>query len=637
VTLCEKAKSEIDVLNLQLAKLILDEAEELCSSVKEIAQIRAEWQRSNDRYGSIAQKIRENADRKLYVTAKRDLDALKKQFPQYSNPELEEAISIALAAAKDALESAKRETDTMRSCKHAITAYQNCRDYPGIQEMLAKFQPAPVSSVAVKTDSVKRVNIITWQAPKSEIATYRIIRKAGSKPISIDDADAWWEVAAETYSDSDIEPNVAYYYAVASCVGPVASTLVYCSMPVVNLFEVQQLSVQNNKSAVYARWLNVPKNAEIEVWRDKAADPTKPGVGTKVGNVNVNEMADQGLENDATYQYRVFVKYRQGSNVVYSAGIPFIGIPTAPPRVIDYVIVKHKRENTFEVEWDADEGDNVSFYLTTELSVESEQVVDIAELNNLAMRTTVVPKGNNMGEFELPDSRMYFLFPVTQKNTTAVIGSIVPVTAQKLLSISKVQLSGNDVIVRFQWPNEINHVLLLYRNDRYPVSPGDTDARRMRVTKAVYDLKQAITLSSLPKGTYYFSLFAELQMSGTTTYSVPDFHTFRFGTLSKVGYDIKVQRGLGKLKGVSLTITPPEDGRLPALSVVANNGSLPVFRNQGFVVCDIPEQNTSRTIYIKLPVDKLSKNTFLKLFTKDPEEAANYEISLLIGTSPSLK
>jgi len=524
----------------------------------------------------------------------------------------------------------------MRSCNHAITAYQSCRDYPGIQEILVTHKPQPVTAVAVSCDSSKRANIITWQFPKNDIVTYRIIRKAGSKPISIDDANAYWEISAEKYLDSEIEPNTAYYYAVASCVGPVASSIVHCPLPVTNLFEVQQLTVQNNKSAVYARWLNVPKNAEIEVWRDKAVDPTKPGVGTKVGNVNVNEMADQGLENDTTYQYRVFVKYRQGGNVVYSAGLPFIGIPTAPPRVIDYVIVKHKRENTFEVEWDADESDNVSFYLTTELKVEQEQIVDIAELNNLAIRTTIVPKGNNTGEFELPDSRMYFLFPVKQKNTTAIVGSIVPVTSQKLLSISKVQLSGNDVCVRFQWPEEINNVLLLYRNDRYPVSPGDTEARRMRVKKAVYDLKQAIILSSLPKETYYFSLSAELQMSGTTTCSVPDFQTFRFGTMSKVIYDIKVQRSFGKLKGVSLIITPPEDGRIPSLSVVANNGSLPVFRNQGFVVHDIPEQNTTRPVKVKLPAEKFSRNTFLKLFTKDEQEAANYEISLLVGTSPSL-
>ena len=158
----------------------------------------------------------------------------------------------------------------------------------------------------------------------------------------------------------------------------------------------------------------------------------------------------------------------------------------------------------------------------------------------------------------------------------------------------------------------------------------------MRVTKAVYDLKQAITLSSLPKGTYYFSLFAELHMSGTTTYSVPDFHTFHFGTLSKVVYDIRVQRSFGKLKGVTVAITPPEDGRIPSLSIVANNGSLPVFRNQGFVVCDIPEQNATRPIEVKIPTDKLSRNSFLKVFAKDEQEAANYEVSLSMGTSPSI-
>jgi len=635
--LCEKAKIEIDVLNLQLAKIILDEAEALCDSVKEIAQLRTEWQRKDGLYGAIARKIGDNAGKKLYITAKRDFDSLRSQFPQYRNPELEEAITLAIATARDSLELAKKENNETLSCKYAISAFQSCRDYPGIQELLSKFTPSPVTSITVEDDAVKRVNFITWSSPKCEITTYRLIRKSGSKPISVDDGDVSWEIASETYADSEIEPNEAYFYAVASCVGPVISSLFHAPVPTVNLFEVQQLAVQNNKSSVNARWTNVPKNADIEIWRDISAIPNNPNEGERVSNVNINEMADHSLENDTTYQYRIFVKYQQGNKFVYSNGVHFIGQPTAPPPVIDYVIVKHRREDIFEVDWDADDNVPVSFYITTELKVEQGQSLEVSELNNLAVRANVVSKGNNVGEFELPDSQMYYLFPVTQKNTTAVIGAVIPVTAQKSLSISKVQLSGNDAFVKFTWPDEITHVLLLYRNDRYPASPEDKEARRMRVTKAIYDQKQAIAVKSPSKGTYYFSLFAELHMSGTITYSIPDLYTFRLGTLSKIVYDIKTQKWLGRLKSVSIVITPPEDGQIPSLTVVANNLSLPVFRSQGFIVCDIPAQNSRKPISVDLPTENFTKNTFLKLFTKDENEAANYEISLSMNASPSLK
>lgn len=637
IVLCEKAKAEIEVLNLQLASVILDEAEELCNSVKEIALLRLEWKKQDERYGVIARKIKDNADKKLFVTAKKDLDSLKSQFPQYSNPSLEEAINLAHSAARDALALAKNEKDDVRVCKSALVAYQNCRDYPGIQELLIKFQPAPVKSITVETDAVKRVNFISWDSAKSEFTTYRLIRKLGSKPISLDDAEKSWEIAANEYTDSEIMPNEAYYYAVASCVGPVTTSLVHCHTPIINLFEVQNISVQNTRASVNARWTSIPKNADIEIWRDISVAPKKPGDGTKVTNVTMNEMADHGLDNDTTYQYRAFVKYRQGNNIVYSNGVAFDGIPTAPPPVIDYVVIKHKRENTFEVEWDADDGVVVSFYLSTELKVEQEQTLEISELNNLAVRANIISKGDNSGEFELPDSNMYFLFPVTQKNTTVVVGAVVPVTSQKLLTISKVQLSGNDVFVKFQWPNEINHVLLLYRSDRYPISVEDKDARRMRVTKAVYDQKSAISVKSPAKGTYFFSLFAELNMSGTTTYSIPDFYTFRYGTLSKIIYDIKKQKWLGKLKNVSIVITPPEDGKIPPLTVIANNGSLPVFRSQGIVVCEVPEQTSNEPVVVDLPIEKLNKNTFLKIFTTNEHDAANYEISLLMTANPCLK
>ena len=102
VALCEKAKIEIDLLNLSLAKVILDEAEGLCKTVKEIKQLRLEWKQKNDRYGAIVQRIQGHVAAKRIVTAKREYDSLKSRFPQYSNPELEETISAALIAAKDA-------------------------------------------------------------------------------------------------------------------------------------------------------------------------------------------------------------------------------------------------------------------------------------------------------------------------------------------------------------------------------------------------------------------------------------------------------------------------------------------------------------------------------------------------------
>jgi len=636
VALCEKAKIEIDLLNLSLAKVILDEAESLCKTVKEIKQLRLDWKQKNDRYGSIVQRIQGHVAAKRIVTAKREFDSLKSQFPQYSNPELEENISAALVAAKDAYALSQKEADTLESCKHALRAYQSCRDYPGIQEALSRFKPTPVSSVQVATDTNRRVNILTWDAKQNDITTYRIVRKTGAKPISSEDCDKSWEVSSNTYTDSEIEPAVVYYYAVVSCVGPTESALVHSLSPMANLFEVQHLSVQNNKSSIYAKWANVPPNAEVEVWRDRTSVPQKVGDGQKVSNVTVHEMSDQGLENDVLYHYRVFLKYKQGNSTICSSGVSFSGTPSAPPRAIEYVMVKHKRENTFEVEWDAEKGEAVSFYLMTALNVKQDQQLSQDELNKLAFRAGVTSTGDNKGEFDVRDAGMYYLFPVTQKHSTAVVGCIVPVTSQRLISNISVKLSGNDIVVKFPWPKDIKHVLLLYRSDRYPVSTQDIDARRKRVTKSVYDIKQAISLSSLPKGTYYFSLFAELETSGSVTYSIPDYFTFRYGTQIKVTYDIKAQRSFGKLKSVKLVISPPTDGELPALTVVANNGSLPVFRSQGFVVKDIPSQQVTGKLEVDLPTEQFTKNTYLKVFAKNEQEAEGLEISLLPGASAQM-
>jgi len=640
VGLCEQAKNEITILSLTIAKDLLDEAEHLCASVEEIAILRAEWTRQNTRFGKIAETIRSYTKSKRFVTAKRELDTLKRQFPLFCDTELEEKVAGGINAAASAIKRAKSSADPKVICTYALTAYQACNDYPGIQELLAKYPPKQVTALSVRVDGINRANYISWRSESDETETFRVIRKKGAKPFDVNDGEVLTETSSNSFTDDKVVPGETYYYGVVAFTGPVLSKLTSTNTGAINLFEVQQLSVHPSDASIQASWSGVTPPSDIEVWRCLGKDPLRPGNGDRVKNINNSVMLDQSLENDTEYTYRIFVKYTSNGSVSYSSGITFSAIPTAPPQIVDYIMARHIEDGRFELEWDQPDGETVAFYLLTNVpSLSRGDVIDIAELSKLAVRINIISRESGKGEFTLPGSDMYFLIAATQKNNTAVVGAIISVSSQKLLEIERVQLSGTDTYVRFDWPSNIKQVLLLYRTDRYPISPQDTGATRQRVAKAVYDLRKAIAISNLPNATYYFSLFAEMEIHGAITYSVPANYTFSLGTGEKIIYEIKPKKAVfGSIIGADVLLrTTAEDGGIPALVVYANNGSLPFFRNQGSRVAEIPAQRINGELVYRITVDGLTRNTFLRVFAQDEKDELRYEVSLKLGSRPDLR
>lgn len=634
--LCAMAKTEMDVLNLEVAKSMLDEAEALWPGLGQLSPLRAEWTRLQQSLGPAAGKMRRHMKAGEFWAANEELGKIRARFPQYKDPALEQALKTALAAAAKALAEAKAAKDAAKAEEWLLKAYSACADYPEVVRLLAKNPPPPVQQVVVLADGKARCNTITWAARGGDGVDYLVVRSEGAAPCDPADGTAVGASRGAALKDTGIQPGIAYHYAVFARRGPVHSPPAVAQNPCVNLFEIGGADVFAAAGEARAQWRGVPAGGRVEVWRAKGHPTAGPGSGEKVASANNQGMRDQGLENDTEYHYRACVVYSLPGGPRRSDGFCFKVVPSEPPAQIGYVNPRLTGENRFTLEWDQPDGANVRFYAATEKpALEQGDLVDLRELEAKLLPVAIESRQRGRGEFTLPEGDVFYFVAASVKNESALVGPMVTLSGKEIVTIRDVQLSGNDLFVKFDWPAGVNRVLLLKRPDRFASSSEDTGASRVIVTRETYEMRRAIELRNCAPGDYYFTLYAELGSRSDATYSAGHNHLFSFGQDCEVVYSLQTAKGLGKrIKSAQLIFESP--GGFPKMQVYTLVGARISMRSQGTLLMEIkPPGADVKRFTQSLPPECLSPNTYVKVYLAN-EDDRKFSVNLKQGASPKL-
>ena len=103
-----------------------------------------------------------------------------------------------------------RSASGPKTLTELLDAYDTCRDLPELNTALAAFTPRPVAAVSAKADGAARRIVVSWRPSAGPQAAYVLVRKRGSRPLTIRDGETLAETTATTYVDTDIEPAVGY-------------------------------------------------------------------------------------------------------------------------------------------------------------------------------------------------------------------------------------------------------------------------------------------------------------------------------------------------------------------------------------------------------------------------------------------
>lgn len=639
--LCMSALIAIKTLNFELAEDFLSEAKKLWPSLTDITVAESELARQKKRGDKLAKTLQDYISKRRFYTANAELSKIRQVFPEYKDELIIRKISSGISNAKQYMEAAQKANDRNDIINKLMRAFEACQDYPGVLDAMNQYPPKPPVQLQITKDDLGKSNYLRWKLSEQEpYISFIIVKKRDAIPYNVNDGEQLAEISGFSFTDAVQEPGIAWYYGVFSKRGEIYSKGVFSEKPVMNLFDVDNVTLIAGDSSVQVEWGQRPKGAQIEVWRKEKMSPEKPGIGKQVMNLSANGFSDLKLLNDKIYGYTIFAKYNICGSFIYSKGVKIQGIPTVPPHAVEYIMVKQtETKNQFKIEWDEQENGDVQFYYSKKkIAWQRGEKIALGDISKDCSRLAVEKRSDDSGFFTMNADQIYYLIAATVKNETAIIGAMTCVSNKVAVKIENTKLSAGKLHVILRWPEEADRLLLLYRFDHFVSSLEESGSVRKSFKKGQYQLTSSLVIEPVEEKDYYISVFAETRFGDEAGYSLGSNILFRNSRKQEFTFNIRSKRPFSGKSAVIQIRAQEQVFSLPKILVVACNGYPPAFKHSGETIAVIEEQKNVKNVYeYALPLSGVGKDTYIKLFFENEADEKNSELNMEMNTNLKIK
>jgi hypothetical protein len=524
------------------------------------------------------------------------------------------------------LHSLDSVADRMLICEDILAMAADCEE---ARSAFRQFPPLPPTHF--KTAVVPSGIELNWEAPQSRRRlAFLIVRKSGGIPTSHNDGEILAQEHPGTrFVDSEITVGVIYGYAVFTSRDQTVEHQGCRSELVQIVGDVQNVTITPGNKTLTFSWDEQHGCIETRVTRFDAA-PASHSSGTPIPVQRASSFIDTKLENGRTYYYRIqSVFLGVDGKPVLSRGRQFPAKPQAPPPPVIDLKAKRLQNENISLTWTPpDRGEVFLFDLPISATLTGKPV-EYTTLVDLKRRfgepITILDQSEGQTEWRCASSGVRHIIPVTFLDGIAVFGRRIRQTNISDITNLQMQMSGTVLYLTWEWPKDLEKVLILYRHDQFPLGINDHDAARRIYTKQEYDRVQGFALKDVYELNHWFSIHALVEHSETSSCS----NGVKLRTAKTViHYDLVIRRRFGFFGQVGahilLTIASGEP-RFPELVVHRHRGCPPLTREFGVPIMTIPEtRGTSRTI----PFDTahLGEEMYMKIFLKDAAESRSYHV-----------
>lgn len=625
VAMCELASEAIENMNFSAARAHLSDAGKYWPGSEKVRVLEARLEELEGRVGNAVDEMKAACQAKNYYAARKNYENIRKFFPNYSDITVEDEIKAAIEAAEK-YRSIAQSTKSVEDIADACTrAYEACNDCPGVKEIIAKYPPSAPSGLTVSINATAKVNVLSWtRSTSGGLLYYSVVRKEGAMPISVKDGKLIGRVSMCSIDDRDISPGASYYYAVFAERAGVYSKALTLKEPVRNLFEISGLTVAAGDGALQFSWDVIAENASVEMERDAK---------TRLTCNNRSSFADQNLDNDREYQYRVYLVYSVGDQKMRTKGITVSGTPTRPPLPIEKLTVKPLQNHDFQIDWENPENSEVRFFYSKKKpGFFLGDLVPLPVLES-AMKSLMVQKRSNLsGTFTYAGDSLIYVTAAAVKSGSAVIGAMARTSMGGAVKVKGANVFNGKILISVELPKGATGFVVLYRFDQFPESISDVKTVRKYIPLKQYEYDCGLVIDSNEPQDYYFSIFAEFRIDGEKDYSTGTDYLFSNRSREVITYSVELSK---KLFGPgTLTLTFESDNRtfvLPAIDIMSSLGVAPMFKKSAKIFCQIEKQEVNGSVQIKIPLQKgMPKETYIKAFLQDDSQQGRYQLKLKV-------
>ena len=536
--------------------------------------------------------------------------------------------------------------------KHLLTANMLWSNHPqisSIQEQFDKFREQKNKSlvqkylnsltipgkamIMISQEHVK----ITWSRcscsitiPKEYSIQYLVIRKENAIPSNAHDGKTLTMTSDLSYEDTTLIPGQIYGYAVFPCINKVPSNQGYSGSKAMSTCGVSKLKATPANNMVKLSWEMPEKAIKIRIYRKLGSDFTKISLGELLEELTpCNGFTDTKVKTGQKYSYIVVPVFNGISGLSegkFQSAVECV--PCTPPSIV--VDLRHSNKTSCNCfEWTPSKSGTVKLYISSSpLGTQGESLSITDSAFSRSIEITESDSNRGYAEYRGNLSNVQFITPVSFNNVVGVIGKAIQISNIKDVSNVHLTRTNGKIYVSWDWDSSDKEFCILYRHDKFPASPNDSVAKKVIVTRSLYDMEKAYIVNSVGNDNYFFSIFRFCNVNGEKKYSSPA-QCKSIGKKTVVAYSFyKRKRWLffGECEyWLNIKVESPT-GQIPDLILVSKKNAQPFRRNDGVKIMDIPGSG-NRTQDIKIPSGKIDPEAKYKLFIKQKSEEELYSIN----------
>jgi len=522
-------------------------------------------------------------------------------------------------------------------CEDILAIAADCEE---ARNAYKQYPPLPPVNLHAKL-VVSGVELNWKSSPSRHPPAFVIVRKTGGMPTSKNDGKVLkQEYHGTQFVDADIEVGMIYGYAVFARREQAVEIQGCRSELVQKIDDVQNVNIIPGSGTLTFSWDAQHGCMETRVMRFESIEP--PSAGTPVPLQQPTSFIDTNLENGRAYHYLVQSVFQGIDGLpVMSPGKKFSAKPQAPPPAVTDLRAKRDGDNVTLLSWTPpSRGELLLFDLSAtapfaDRPVEYTTVVDLKRRFGEPLTISNPHEGQTI--WKSASNGIRHITPVTFLDGIAVFGRRIRITNISDITKLQMQMSGTDLYLTWDWPQDLSKVLILYRLDQFPQGINDPEAARRVYSRQEYDFQQGFLLREVGTLSFYFSIHALIEDGESPagrsdpaplTSCSPGVRLQTAKTV--IRYDLVFRRRFwffGKVVAkILLTIDPgqscrPEDGiRFPELVVHCHRGCPPLTREHGVPMMTIPaSQGDSKSV--PLDLSHVEEDMYMKIFVKGASES----------------
>ena len=412
------------------------------------------------------------------------------------------------------------------------------------------------------------------------------------------------------------------------------------TLPIEKNLEVELLQQIESDHTIRIVWKALPDGVQARVWRKKNGIPKHRLDGEEM-KCQATELIDTGLENGVSYGYLICIQYWVGGRMCLSRGITTSLTPVSLPNPIDTFTVKRISETDLEAAWSSKNTDSepMIFYSENSIPYQYGEQVSLEEVKQRLKQAEVQDLSNTKCRFQITGSPLlYHVVIMSVKQGWAIIGKSTFISTI-LFSVKGKRIVGKDLHLVVEWPENVEKMLILYREDTYPKDSDDHQAKRVIMTRQDFLDSGAFVIPNIQEKKYYFSLFigrAETSFQSEGEMKFEQIYREEFSHLPKTIIYYSIEKiGVLKKRVRILFYSDQAVFQLPAIEIrqLTGTNEAPIKKIQGELISEIQQQEVNGKYLAEFSMSQFPKGTGIRPFFQQDSSYEKYRLKPISGTN----